>query len=640
MQAMKYTVRKYTAILAILLAAVSCNNYLDIVPNDGIATLDMAFNMRSQAIKYLGTCYQYLNGITAGDVDYEGFSAGDEIFVIQSQIGNRYWSPKCAQIAMGLQNVSSVYANDFIRLYQAIRYCNTLVEEVDQVPDMEVWEKEQWKAEAKVLKAFFLFHLCRKWGPIPIVRENLPVSADMETSRVYRDNIDDCFDYMLELIDEALPALYDRPFSLEEYGRVTKPIAATLKAKIAVTAASPLFNGNDEMSGLVDKRGVQLFPSKSEGQKAARWQAALKACEDAVSICENASIKLYEYSGSFRGDEHLTRELTLREVICEDFNDEVIWANTQLGTNKSLQRFTAVNTAADKYPDLQYFYPGFCSVPMKIVDMFYTSRGIPVENDPLRQNLDPEQLRTATDAEEERWYIQLDYTTAEFNYDREPRFYADLAFDGSYWRSSLDNDQTPSDLCIVRKQLNGGTRTGYSIKKLAKHSQAVYSASSAAVTTYTYPFLRLADLYLLYAEAINEVEGPNGTHSAVLFEKLDAIRTRAGIPGVKEAWDSYSDHPGKYATQAGMREIIRRERGIELAFEGERFWDIRRWKTAPVEYAKNVYGWDDTNIGTRSKYYQKTLLSETSFVLKDYFWPFSTSILENNPNLVQNLGWK
>ncbi len=637
---MKNYIRYIVLALAVPVALSSCNSYLDIVPDDGIATLDMAFNMRSQAIKYLGSCYQYMRGVTAGDLDYEGFSAGDEIYVRESQIGNKYWSPSCAQIGMGLQNVTSVYANDFSKMYEAIRYCNTLVEEVDRVPDMEVWEKEQWKAEAKVLKALFLFHLARKWGPVPIAKENLPVSVDVQTARVYRDNIDDCFDYMMELIDEALPALYDKPYSLEEYGRITKPIAATLKAKIAVTAASPLFNGNDELSGLVDNRGEQLFPSKSDEQKAARWEAALRACEEAVTICENASIKLYHYSGSFRGDEHLERELTLREVICEDFNDEVIWANTQLTSNKNLQRYTAINTGADKYADLQYFYPGFCSVPLKIVDQFYTSRGIPVENDLLRQNVDPEQLRTATDAEEERWYIQQDYTTAELNFDREPRFYADLAFDGSYWLNSLDNDQTPADLCQVRRLLNAGSVTGYSIKKLSKHSQAVYSASSAAVSIYIYPCLRLADLYLLYAEAINEVEGPNGPHSEQLFSKLDAIRERAGIPGVKEAWDNYSDHPGKYSTKAGMREIIRRERGIELAFEGERFWDVRRWKTAPAEYAKNVYGWDCSNAGTRAKYYKKTFIHETSFVLKDYFWPLSTAILENNPNLIQNVGWR
>ena len=623
------------------LALSACDKYLDIVPDDGVATIEMAFNMRSQAIKYLSSCYQPMAEVTAGYLDYVGFTGGDEVFVKRSQIGNKYWNATAAPIALGYQNVSSVYGNDFQKMYQAIRYCLTLVDEIDSVPDMEQWEKEQWKAEAKVLHALYLFHLVRKWGPVPIVRENLEVSTSVELSRVSRNNIDECFDYMIELLDEAIPSLFDKPFSPEEYGRITKPIAATLKAKIAVTAASPLFNGNEEQSSLVNKDGTRLFPSKDEDQKKARWIAALAACEEAITACQEASIsELYTYEGSFRGDEHLVRELSLRECICEDFNKEVIWANTQnAGSNTNLQRFTSVNTAADKYPDLFYFMPSSVSVPLKIVNQFYTSRGLPVENDLLRKDVDPEQLRTATSGEEEKWYFQEGYITAEFNFDREPRFYAWLAFDGSLWLNKLDNDPTPSQLSKVQKLLNCNEVTGYSVKKLSKHSQVVSSASVATTTKYIFPCLRLADLYLLYAEAVNEVEGPEGAHSEDMFARLDEIRERAGIPDVKRSWDEFSDSPGKYRTQSGMREIIHRERANELAFEGERFWDIRRWKTAPSEYAKNAYGWDVANASQRAKYYKATLVYETRFILRDYFWPFSTAILENNPNLVQNTGW-
>jgi hypothetical protein len=98
--------------------------------------------------------------------------------------------------------------------------------------------------------------------------------------------------------------------------------------------------------------------------------------------------------------------------------------------------------------------------------------------------------------------------------------------------------------------------------------------------------LRMADLYLLYAEAVNESEGPNGAHSSDMFRYIDLVRSRAGLPGVKKAWDDYSDTPGKYNTQAGMKEIIHRERLIELSFEGQRFWDLRRWKEVAAEYEK------------------------------------------------------
>lgn len=116
--------------------------------------------------------------------------------------------------------------------------------------------------------------------------------------------------------------------------------------------------------------------------------------------------------------------------------------------------------------------------------------------------------------------------------------------------------------------------------------------------------IRLADLYLLYAEAINEAEGPNGAHSAEMFQYIDAVRTRAGIPDVKTAWDQYSTSPGRYNTKAGMRDIIHKERLNELAFESQRFWDLRRWKEANTEYAKNIYGFRVLSV-TPEDYYKK-----------------------------------
>ena len=87
-----------------------------------------------------------------------------------------------------------------------------------------------------------------------------------------------------------------------------------------------------------------------------------------------------------------------------------------------------------------------------------------------------------------------------------------------------------------------------------------------------------------------------------------------------------------------MREILHRERQNELVFESQRFWDIRRWKTAPSEYLKNIYGFTVTGSAPED-YYVRQLITTQRFGLKDYFWPISTYYLERNPNLVQNIGW-
>ena len=123
-----------------------------------------------------------------------------------------------------------------------------------------------------------------------------------------------------------------------------------------------------------------------------------------------------------------------------------------------------------------------------------------------------------------------------------------------------------------------------------------------------------------------------------MFKCLNDIRERAHIPDVKTAWDEYSTNPGYYSTQAGMRAIIHQDRMNEMAFESQRFWDLRRWKEAPAEYSKNIYGFN-LNASDPTEYYKKTLVFEQPFLLRDYFWPISTSIMEHNPNLIQNTGW-
>src|SRR5690606_12536519 len=106
------------------------------------------------------------------------------------------------------------------------------------------------------------------------------------------------------------------------------------------------------------------------------------------------------------------------------------------------------------------------------------------------------------------------------------------------------------------------TVTGYYPKKYIYYTNVQSSTSSSYTSTnYPWPMMRLADLYLLYAEALNEVQGP----TEEVFTYLDLIRSRAGLQGVKYSWDNHSKVPGKYSTQQGLREIIQRERAIELA---------------------------------------------------------------------------
>ena len=154
---------------------------------------------------------------------------------------------------------------------------------------------------------------------------------------------------------------------------------------------------------------------------------------------------------------------------------------------------------------------------------------------------------------------------------------------------------------------------------------------------YAFPIIRLADLYLLYAEALNELkDAPDGE----VYEYIDLVRQRTGLEGVLETWSKYAvdSKQNKPYTQEGMREIIHRERLNELAFEGARFWDLRRWKEAEEYLNRPIYG---LNVMGESPedFYKQTLLFSSKFEKKDYLWPIRINAMTYNLKLVQNSGW-
>lgn len=150
------------------------------------------------------------------------------------------------------------------------------------------------------------------------------------------------------------------------------------------------------------------------------------------------------------------------------------------------------------------------------------------------------------------------------------------------------------------------------------------------------PLLRLADLYLLYSEALNEVKDEPDDE---VYKWIDRVRAVNGLEGVVNAWNQYSNYPDRPKYKADMREIIRRERLIELAFEGQRFWDMRRWKTAQQHWSQATYGWDNLGSKAEAYYVRKEVYTGRSVSFKEYLWPVSLNDLLVNRNLEQTFGW-
>ena len=177
--------------------------------------------------------------------------------------------------------------------------------------------------------------------------------------------------------------------------------------------------------------------------------------------------------------------------------------------------------------------------------------------------------------------------------------------------------------------------TGYWPKKLVSINSSFRDANSITWESYPFPDMRYADLLLMCAEALNESKD---APDAEVYKYIDMVRERAGLKGVVESWNKYSDQPDKPATKEGMRAIIQRERKIELACEGVYYWDSHRWKTAQTEQNRTIEGWN-INASDVEGYYTPTVVYEQSFEYKNYFAPIPESELVKNPQLIQNPGW-
>jgi hypothetical protein len=233
--------------------------------------------------------------------------------------------------------------------------------------------------------------------------------------------------------------------------------------------------------------------------------------------------------------------------------------------------------------------------------------------------------------------MQVGYQTAALNFDREPRFYADISFDGAKWymQNGTWNINARWGMNQAQKNVFGYSVTGYFTKKIVSWKFVVNEGQSTSTEAYPFPLFRLADLYLLYAEALNEAEGPG---NADILKHVNLVRARAGLKSVEASWSQFSKSPSKYTNQDGLRAIIQQERLIELSFEASRFWDLRRWKRAIEEQNHIIMGWDIAGA-TPATYYRLKPLWTQSYQVRDYLWPISKNDLLINPKLVQNPGW-
>ena len=639
-----------------LLFLISCEkDFLDVVP-DNIATIDLAFNTRSGAENFLSTCYNYIPEHAHVEQNFS-MLAGDEVWYYAEN--DFYMNNETSfRVAKGLQNSASPYLNYWEggrgapkSLFIAIRDCNIFLENLVAVPGLEEQERIRWLDEVKVLKAFYHFWLMQMYGPIPLIKTNVPVSALSSETNLYRASIDEIVNYLTDLLDEViesnnLPGLINYVYT--EQGRITMPIAKALKAKILMLSASPIFNGNSDFSSLVDNQGNSLVNQSYDPQK---WVLAKEALFQAIESAETNGHSLYQFNQQLPiiggANDQIIQELSLRAAITDPFNSEIIWAFSADWTGELQQwcqpRWTADHSALFGYTKKSH------APTLNMVETFYTRNGVPINEDlswDYGNRFDV--IQTASlDTNNENYhefYLENDYSTAKLHTFREPRFYSTLGFDGGKWFSLETENINFIPHLNAKAGAPSGKQgfeiysiTGYFAKKLV-HYENIISLESSTIKGYSFPIIRLADLYLMYAEASNETKA---APDADVYEYIQKVRDRAGLDeggDLVSTWQMHSSNPSKPMTKEGMRKIIHQERMIELALEGHRYWDLRRWKLAGEYFSKPIQGWNIFKPDVES-FYEVENIFYRNYITKDYLWPISQTELLRNPNLIQNPGW-
>ena len=309
-----------------------------------------------------------------------------------------------------------------------------------------------------------------------------------------------------------------------------------------------------------------------------RWQKAADAAKDVIDL---GIYSLVSYT----------------DIFIQRKNSEMILAKLRPTTRDIMLingpiAFEGVNVKGQ----------GMTSPTQNLVDAFHMINGNSIDNDPVYDPNNP-------------------YA------NRDPRLQLSVFLNGTDWlQRPLEMYEGGRDKPNLPGQYQ--TRTGYYSKKYMNFR--FQTSLEYSLQHVNYQIFRYADVLMIYAVAMNEL---NSAPSQEVYDILVEIRKRAGI---REA-NNYGVPTS--LTQAEARELIQLERRLEFFMEEQRYWDVRRWKTAETEFNKDLYGMTITKTGSNLDY-QKFVADQLVFEApRMYMYPIPNVEILRNTNLVQNIGW-
>lgn len=577
------------AIWALLsISTVSCSDFLDLNPHDSISDAAVWENM-DLAEAFLNNCYTYVEGENENGVPFCSYT--DELFHRTGYATEVYTlgNVSCDNYNVGFSDARGDTWNFY---YSAIKKVNQLLENIDKVPVNVSNEtrKTYIVGQAYFLRAFFYHQLYSLYGRVPLVDHTFDIDSDWAETRAEMDDVADFIVADCELAIEKLPLQYE---SSNDFGRATRGAAMAVKARTLLYKASPLFG----------------TPSTE------KWQEAAQAQKDIIDL------GVYSLPSVNSSEEYAA-------LFYNTQNPEIIFEklyNSKGTYGEALNYLFQAPTG----PYNGYSGWGIWTPAYDIVNAYqredgskYTVQGLSYYNISLPS------------VNEETNQIVYKDTTIEATKiqpweGREMRFYANILYDGAMWGYGDDNhaiaiyepgeegvlpgEQSPS---YTDGEYWNATKTGYIMRKFLNPDFDQNDETIRDTTPWI--FFRLAEFYLNYAECMIEL----GRNDEAL-KYINLIRNRALLPN---------------ATGANLREEYEYERKIELMFEGQRFFDLRRWKRMEETYAKDswptglkIYKLKD---GTLLYHHNTTPLQQRLFVSPQMYWmPVPRYELNKCPNL-------
>jgi starch-binding outer membrane protein, SusD/RagB family len=601
---MKLIMKKLLFILIALVTLPSCSKYLDQVPDDRL-TIDETFRTWENAQKFLADVYRRVpdefgqrnpggdncSGLWTGGSDEAEFLWS---FVQSNNMNTGNW------------DASTGFVGDFWRnYYRGIRAASVFMENADKITDRTPDLIKRYKAEARALRAMYYFYLVRLFGPVIILDEKaMAVEGNIQLPR---NSMDECVAYITAELDKAAPDLMITPNSADDYGHITKGIAMAFKANALMLAASPLYNGNTELAAMVNKDGKQLISQAVDQNK---WKVAA----DAYKAFLNEFVPgVYSLLKKYTNGTY-NPYLSCRDVMLDEWNSEVIFGRAKSSVGARQYELCPYHGGA---PSGEIKGSGGLGATQTMVDAFFMANGRSID-DPLSGYVSSgySDFQSPNDSHPQNIYNQW--------VNREPRFYVNITYDGSIWLNKSFGEIVTRiyNTGNSGKQTGGGdySPTGYIVRKAMGTGKWDIPARSLVL-------LRLAEIYLSYAECVNEADPTNP--DALTY--LNLIRERAGIPQYGAAGLPVP------AGQAEMRTAIRKERRVEMAFENCRFFDVRRWKIAEQTDNGPMMG---LNIGADLPAFLNVVPFETRvFSKRHYFFPIPANDVNTDQQIVQNPGW-